>query len=130
MICSGLQAREPSPIYILDSNNDFYSVINAQEGKFKPYYLAHIKAKTLALLDEKNKSSNWFQWRALLQPIRTLSEIKATIVIEPTKRTALYQILSRKVKQLHLLGMSYKSIAKSLNIDKATARKACNYKEE
>ena len=48
---------------VLDSDNDFYSVINAQEGKFKPYYLAHIKAKTLALLDEKNKSSNWFQWR-------------------------------------------------------------------
>jgi len=70
------------------------------------------------------------KWRALLQPIRTLSEIKATIVIEPTKRTALYQIISQKVKQLRLLGMSYENIAKSLNIDKATARKACNYKEE
>ncbi len=48
---------------VLDSNNDFYSVVNAQEGKFKPYYLAHIKAQTLALLDERNKGSNWFQWR-------------------------------------------------------------------
>ena len=48
---------------VLNPDNDFYSVVNAQEGKFKPYYLAHIKAKTLALLDEKNKSSNWFQWR-------------------------------------------------------------------
>jgi len=84
----------------------------------------------LGLLDEKNKSSNWFQWRALLQPIRTFSEIKATVVIEPAKRTALYQIISQKVKQLRLLGVSYKSIAKSLNIDKSTARKACNYKKE
>ena len=31
--------------------------------KFKPYYVTPIKTKTLALLDEKNKSSNWFQWR-------------------------------------------------------------------
>ena len=84
----------------------------------------------LGLLDEKNKSSNWFQWRALLHPIRTFSEIKATVVIEPVKRTALYQIISQKVKQLRLLGMSYKDIAESLNIDKSTAQKACNYKEE
>ncbi len=48
---------------VSDSDNDFYSVVNAQEGKFKPYYVAHIKAQTLALLDEKNKGSNWFQWR-------------------------------------------------------------------
>ncbi len=64
---AGLALKELlSPIAlepVLDSDNDFYSVVNAQEGKFKPYYLAHIKAKTLALLDEKNKSSNWFQWR-------------------------------------------------------------------
>jgi len=69
-------------------------------------------------------------WRALLHPIRTFSEIKATVVIEPAKRTALYQIIAKKVKQSHLLGISYKSIAKNLNIDKATARKACNYKEK
>lgn len=48
---------------VLNPDNDFYSVVNAQEGRFKPYYLAHIKTKTLALLDERNKGSNWFQWR-------------------------------------------------------------------
>ncbi|MDP8289487.1 MAG: hypothetical protein P9M02_00745 [Candidatus Susulua stagnicola] len=63
-------------------------------------------------------------------PNSNLIGIKATIVIEPVKRTALYQIISQKVKQLHLLGISYESIAKSLNIDKAPAQKACNYTEE
>jgi len=48
---------------ILDQDNDFYSVVNTQEGRFKPYYVAHIKTQTLALLDEENKGSNWLQWR-------------------------------------------------------------------
>ncbi|MDB4349626.1 recombinase family protein [Omnitrophica bacterium] len=33
------------------------------EGTFKPYYVAHTKIQTLALLDEKHKGSNWLQWR-------------------------------------------------------------------
>jgi len=66
-------------------------------------------------------------WRARLQPIRTLSEIKASIVIEPAQRIPLYQTIAKKAKQLHLLGMSYQQISKSLNIDKATVRKACKY---
>ena len=64
---AGLALKELlSPITlepVLDQDNDFYSVVNSQEGKFKPYYLAHIKTQTLALLDEKTKGSNWFQWR-------------------------------------------------------------------
>ena len=31
--------------------------------KGKPYYVAHTKIQTLALLDEKYKGSNWYQWR-------------------------------------------------------------------
>lgn len=30
---------------------------------FKPYYVAHTKIQTLALLDEEHKGSNWYQWR-------------------------------------------------------------------
>ena len=30
---------------------------------FKPYYVAHTKIQTLALLDEKHKGSNWYVWR-------------------------------------------------------------------
>ena len=29
----------------------------------KPYYVAHTKIQTLALLDDENKGSNWYQWR-------------------------------------------------------------------
>jgi hypothetical protein len=61
-------------------------------GEFKPYYIAHTKIKTLALLDDKYKGSNCYQWRrerdlnprnaltftrfpvVLLQPLGHLSE--------------------------------------------------------
>ena len=32
-------------------------------AKFKPYYVAHTKIQTLALLDEKHQGSNWLHWR-------------------------------------------------------------------
>lgn len=31
--------------------------------QFKPYYVAHTKIRTLALLDDKYKGSNWYNWR-------------------------------------------------------------------
>ncbi len=30
---------------------------------FKPYYVAHSKIRTLALLDDEHKGANWLQWR-------------------------------------------------------------------
>jgi len=30
---------------------------------FRPYYVAHTKIQTLALLDERHKGSNWYHWR-------------------------------------------------------------------
>lgn len=30
---------------------------------FKPYYVAHTRIQTLALLDERHKGSNWLHWR-------------------------------------------------------------------
>ncbi len=33
------------------------------DGGFKPYYVAHTKIQTLALLDEEHKGSNWYVWR-------------------------------------------------------------------
>ena len=30
---------------------------------FKPYYVAHTKIQTLALLDDRHKGSNWLHWR-------------------------------------------------------------------
>jgi len=45
---------------VSEENDDFYGIING-EKKFKPYYVAHSKVQTLALLDE-DKGSNWSRW--------------------------------------------------------------------
>jgi len=46
---------------IMDVDKDFYGIVYG--GAFKPYYVAHTKIQTLALLDEKHKGSNWYHWR-------------------------------------------------------------------
>ena len=33
------------------------------DRNFKPYYIAHTKIRTLALLDDEYKGSNWYHWR-------------------------------------------------------------------
>ncbi len=48
---------------VSDEESDFYYIISNGEKKFKPYYIAHTKIQTLALLDDKYKSSNWLHWR-------------------------------------------------------------------
>ncbi len=122
------------------------------DGKalFKPYYVAHTKIRTLALLDEEHKGSNWYhwrtamlsnprdskknpedsnwyQWRTRYVPIRTVSEITANMVIPVDKLVILYKILALKAKRLHMLGMSYEAIGRSLRIGHETARRACHY---
>jgi len=59
-----------------------------------------------------------------LQPIRTASEISAHIKILPAKSLPLYQKIAQKATKLHLLGMTYEEIAKSLKIGKTTVSKA------
>jgi DNA invertase Pin-like site-specific DNA recombinase len=41
------------------------------QSPFKPYYVAHTKIQTLALLDEEHKGSNWYCWRCVLSFVRT-----------------------------------------------------------
>ncbi len=48
---------------ILTKEGDFYQLFEGDERSFKPYYVAHTKIRTLALLDEEQKGSNWYQWR-------------------------------------------------------------------
>ncbi len=62
---------------VLTKENDFYQLFSGDERNFKPYYVAHTKIQTLALLDEKQNSgtvpsgdspcgtnsSNWYHWR-------------------------------------------------------------------
>ena len=64
-------------------------------------------------------------WRTQLQPIRTAAEITAHIKILPVHQPYLYQKLSQKATQLRLLGMTYEQIAKTLNINRKTATRAC-----
>jgi len=71
--------------------------------------------------------SNIKSWRTRLQPIRTAAEITAHIKILPVRSPYLYQKLSQKATKLRLLGISYQQIAKSLNINKRTAIRACKY---
>ena len=59
-----------------------------------------------------------------MQPIRTISELAARIVIQTPVRMALYQKLAQKVRELHALGMSLKNIADSLNVSLMTAKRA------
>ena len=48
---------------ILTKEDDFYQLFEGDERNFKPYYVAHTKIRTLALLDEKYQSANWYQFR-------------------------------------------------------------------
>ena len=62
-----------------------------------------------------------------MQPIRTAAEITVKIIIQPLERIPLYQKISKKVAELHFLGMPCKDIAKSLNISKGTVTKAYKF---
>jgi hypothetical protein len=75
------------------------------------------------------KDAPYPTWRTRMQPIRTAAEIHAHIKILPVQQPHLYQKITQKAIELRLLGMSYPQIAKALNINKKTARKACKFKE-
>ena len=54
---------------ISEEKDDFYGVIKGMDSRFrgndnwfKPYYVAHTKIQTLALLDNREKGSNWSRW--------------------------------------------------------------------
>jgi len=57
---------------VSESNEDFYGLDSRFRGNdsgddnlvrpFNPYYVAHTKIQTLALLDDKDKVSNWSMW--------------------------------------------------------------------
>jgi orotate phosphoribosyltransferase-like protein len=53
-----------------------------------------------------------------------MGDVVANIIIQPLQRIILYQKIERKVAELRLLGMTYKEIAKSLNVTRNTAMKA------
>lgn len=54
-----------------------------------------------------------------MQPIRTASEISVHIKILPAQHLPLYQKIAQKATELHLLGMSYEQIAKSLKEERS-----------
>ncbi len=48
---------------VLTKDADLYQLFEGDEKDFKPHYVAHSKIRTLALLDDERKGSNWLQWR-------------------------------------------------------------------
>jgi len=68
--------------------------------------------------------------RARLQPMRTASEIQVKIIIQPLQRGPLYQKLAKKAEELALLGMSLRSIAKTLKISKKMTTNAYRYRKQ
>ncbi|MEI6831739.1 MAG: recombinase family protein, partial [Candidatus Omnitrophota bacterium] len=48
---------------VLNKEADLYRLFEGNDKDFKPYYVAHTKIRTLALLDEESKGSNWMHWR-------------------------------------------------------------------
>ena len=48
---------------VLTKDADLYQLFERSEREFKPYYVAHSKIRTLALLDDEHKGSNWYHWR-------------------------------------------------------------------
>ena len=46
---------------VLSKASDLYQLFEGGDREFKPYYVAHTKIQTLALLEE-DKGSNWCQW--------------------------------------------------------------------
>lgn len=55
----GSIALEP----VLTKDADLYQLFEGNEKDFRPYYVAHSKIRTLALLDDERKGANWLQWR-------------------------------------------------------------------
>jgi hypothetical protein len=57
--------KELTPEDILkgDSQSENNTLGQSPFKPFKPYYIAHTKIQTLALLDEEHKGSNWYNWR-------------------------------------------------------------------
>jgi len=47
---------------VLTKEADLFRLFEGSERDFKPYYVAHTKINTLALLDEKDQGANWSQW--------------------------------------------------------------------
>ena len=65
-IASSLALKELlSPITlepILNKDVDLYRLFEGSDREFKPYYVAHTKINTLALLDKRDQGANWYQW--------------------------------------------------------------------
>ena len=74
------------------------------------------------------RSQNNVFWDLRLQPIRTASEVQVKIVIEPLQRTPLYQKFAQKIEELYLLGMSLRTIAKNLKVNRKTVLRALKLK--
>ena len=61
------------------------------------------------------------------EPVECAAQITDSIKILPVKPLTLYQKLAQKVKELHLLGITYEQIAKKLKTSRGTVENAVKY---
>ncbi|OGX11039.1 MAG: hypothetical protein A2351_08655 [Omnitrophica bacterium RIFOXYB12_FULL_50_7] len=68
--------------------------------------------------------------RPPVTPIRTASEMDASIIIPPLLQIPVYRKIAQKGAELRDLNMTYAAIAKSLNVSKQLAMIAFRYYRE
>jgi DNA invertase Pin-like site-specific DNA recombinase len=57
---------------VLNKEADLYRIFEGDDKDFKPYYVAHTKIQTLALLDDRTKGSNWLLFRCAYVAVRKI----------------------------------------------------------
>jgi hypothetical protein len=95
----------------------------------KPYYVARTSIDTLTLIETPegwDNGSNSLRWWTRTQSIRTVAEMPLEAALIGTGRPPVYQVIARKAKQLHDLGLSHSAIARRLGVSDKTVCKAIN----
>jgi len=74
--------------------DDFYKLFEGEERNFKPYYVAHTKIQTLALLDDEHKGSNWYHWRVVVDGRRTPQPLEISLLIPLYRKRSMGALIS------------------------------------
>jgi len=86
----GSIALEP----VLTKDADFYQLFEGNEKDFRPYYVAHSKIRTLALLDDERKGSNWLQWRLEVDARRTTQPLEISLLVKLYRKRSMGALIS------------------------------------
>ena len=94
---------------------------------FQPFESLARKLIRFRFSPEKKEAYTSLCYRSRSQPIRTASQIEVKIKISLNQVVPVYQKLAPKIKELNVLGISYRGIAERLGIDKKTVGKGLTF---